>query len=73
MKINTNVEIYTISNTSQKIINELAEKFGIMFSYSESQKGRYYFYGTKEKHPCHTTFDSWKKVSMYLQSLKNQN
>ena len=43
---------YTISSTSQKLVDELAEKFGVMFRPEESTRGYYYFYGTKEKYPC---------------------
>lgn len=61
----------TISATSQKTVDELAEKFGIIFRPEESARGSYYFYGTKEEFPCHTTFSSWRNVRQYLQALKN--
>ena len=62
---------YTISATSQKLVDELAENFGIMFRPEESTRGSYYFYGTREKYSCSTTFSSWRNVRQYLQALKS--
>ena len=66
------MEVYTISATSQKLVNELGEKFGIIFRPEESQRGMYYFYGTKEEYPCSTTFYSWSNVRQYLNALKSK-
>ena len=62
--------VYTISSTSKKLIDELREEFGIIFRPEESERGAYYFYGTKEEYPCSTTFSSWRNVRQYLTALK---